>query len=242
MGKIEIKGLFSDWIEVDPQQAREYVKMLKRGITNLNDLDKNKYINEKRLKGITVEELEEYVKEVKNMNITMDYREYNKMQDFAKLFTAKKGRTRPILEYVKLTFVGDTAKAEALDGYKAGYITLSIDDCKAEGEILLPVTKKLKKSDSFAAITDLGNEIEIRTVTGATIYKKPEGEFFDTSKVYPKDKPAEVFGFNPSLLSDALKAFKDEEAVKIEYRGALEPLIIKSSTAQALVLPVRLKD
>ena len=58
MGKIEIKGLFSDWIEVDPQQAREYVKMLKRGITNLNDTDKNNYINSKRLKGITVEELE----------------------------------------------------------------------------------------------------------------------------------------------------------------------------------------
>jgi len=57
MGKIEIKGLFSDWIEVDLQQARDYVKMLKRGITNLSDLDKNKYINEKRLKGITVEEI-----------------------------------------------------------------------------------------------------------------------------------------------------------------------------------------
>lgn len=62
--KIEIKGLFSDWIEVDPQQAREYVKMLKRGITNLNDIDKNKYINEKRLKGITVEELEKMKGEI----------------------------------------------------------------------------------------------------------------------------------------------------------------------------------
>ena len=56
--KIEIKGLFSDWVEVDAQRAKEYVKMLKRGITGLNDLDKNKYINEKRLKGITVEGLE----------------------------------------------------------------------------------------------------------------------------------------------------------------------------------------
>ena len=60
MGKIEIKGLFSDWIEVDPQQARDYVKMLKRGITNLNDLDKNKYINSKRLRGTTVEGLEQH--------------------------------------------------------------------------------------------------------------------------------------------------------------------------------------
>jgi DNA polymerase III sliding clamp (beta) subunit (PCNA family) len=174
------------------------------------------------------------------MTITMDYQEYNRMQDFAKQFVAKKGGTRPILEFIKLTFVGDTAKAEALDGYKAGYITLSIHDCKAEGDMLLPVTAKLKKSDIFAVITESEKEIEIRTATGASIYRKPEGEFFDTSKTYPEDEPAEVFGFNPVLLSDALRAFKGEKAVTIEYRGALKPLIIKSDTAQALVLPVRL--
>ena len=176
------------------------------------------------------------------MTITMKYDEYNKMQEFAKQFAARKGGTRPILEHIKLTFVGDTAKAEALDGYKAGYITLSINDCKAEGEMLLPITSKLKKSDVFAVITESEKEIEIRTATGASIYRKPEGEFFNTSKTYPEDPPSEVFGFDPILLSDALKAFKGEKAVKIEYRGALKPLIIKSSTAQALVLPVRLKD
>ena len=174
------------------------------------------------------------------MTITMSYKEYNKMQDFCKQFTVKKGVTRPILEYIRLTITGDTAKAEALDGYKVGYIMLDLSSSERDGEILLPITKKLKKSDSFAAITDLGNEIEIRTATGASIYKKPEGEFFDTSKVYPEDEPAEVFGFNPVLLSDALKAFKGEKAVKIEYRGASKPLIIKSSTAQALVMPVKL--
>jgi DNA polymerase III sliding clamp (beta) subunit (PCNA family) len=174
------------------------------------------------------------------MTITMSYEEYNRMQEFAKQFVAKKGGTRPILEYIKLTYVGDTAKAEALDGYKAGYITLSINDCKAEGEMLLPITSKLKRSDVFAVITDMDKEIEIRTATGASIYRKPEGEFFNTSKIYPEDEPAEVFGVDPFLLSDALKAFKGEKAVKIEYRGALKPLIIKSSTAQALVLPIRL--
>jgi DNA polymerase III sliding clamp (beta) subunit (PCNA family) len=173
------------------------------------------------------------------MTITMSYEEYNRMQEFAKQFVAKRGGTRPILEYIKLTYVGDTAKAEALDGYKAGYITLSINDCKTEGEMLLPITSKLKRSDIFAVITESEKEIEIRTATGASIYRKPEGEFFNTSKIYPEDEPAEVFGVDPFLLSDALKAFKGE-TVKIEYRGALKPLIIKSSTAQALVLPIRL--
>jgi hypothetical protein len=54
------------------------------------------------------------------MTITMSYEEYNKMQEFAKQFAAKKGGIRPILEYIKLTYVGNTAKAEALDGCKAG--------------------------------------------------------------------------------------------------------------------------
>ena len=79
--------------------------------------------------------------------------------------------------------------------------------------MLLPVTSKLKKSDVFATITDMEKEIEIRTATGASIYRKPEGEFFDTSKIYPEDEPAEVFGFDPVLLSDALKAFKGEVVV-----------------------------
>jgi DNA polymerase III sliding clamp (beta) subunit (PCNA family) len=174
------------------------------------------------------------------MTITMSYEEYNKMQDFAKQFAAKAGGTRPLLEYINLTVTGNTAKAEALDGYKAGFIMLNLTDSEGDGEILLPITGKLKKSDVFAIITDMEKEIEIRTATGASIYRKPEGEFFDTSKIYPEDEPAEVIGFDPVLLSDALKAFKGEKKVKIEYRGSLKPLIIKGSTAQAVVMPVRL--
>lgn len=174
------------------------------------------------------------------MTITMSYDEYNKMQEFAKQFAAKAGGARPAFEHIKVTFVGDTAKAEALDGYKAGYITLSINDCGTEGEMFLPVTSKLKKSDVFAVITESEKEIEIRTAASASIYRKPEGEFLDTSNIYPQDEPAEVFVCNPKLLSDALKAFNGEKAVKIEYRGALKPIIIKGSTAQALVLPMRL--
>ena len=174
------------------------------------------------------------------MTITMSYEEYNRMQEFAKQFAAKAGGTRPILEYIKLTVTGNTAKAEALDGYKAGYIMLNLNNSEGDGTILLPITSKLKKSDVFAVITDMDKEIEIRTATGASIYRKPQGEFVNTSKIYPVDEPAEVFGFNPLLLADALKAFQEEKVVKIEYRGALKPLIIKSSTAQALVMPVKL--
>lgn len=61
MKKIEIRGLFTDWTEVKLQQAGEYIKTIKRGMANLKDTDKNKYINSKRLRGITVEELETWI-------------------------------------------------------------------------------------------------------------------------------------------------------------------------------------
>ena len=62
MKKIEIRGVFTDWKEVKPEQAMDYVKVLKRGITNLSGTNKNKYINSERLRGTTVEELEKCVK------------------------------------------------------------------------------------------------------------------------------------------------------------------------------------
>ena len=171
--------------------------------------------------------------------IKMRYEEFNKMMDFVKQFVAKPGSSRPILEYFKLTFTRNSAIAEALDGYKAGQIQITIDS-EVDGELLLPITNKLKKSDVYAIISDLGNEIEIQTLTQKITFKKSEYKFNDISDIYPKDEPTEVFGFDPILLSDALRAFKDDDVVKIEYRGPIKPLVIKSNTAQALVMPKRL--
>ena len=172
--------------------------------------------------------------------VKMFFQEYNKMMDFCKQFVSKDGGTKPMLEYIRLTFAGNTAIAEALDGYKGGFIQLSIYECEEAGELLLPITEKMKRSDYIVTITDLGKEVEIETLTRKITLKKPEGKYYNTNDIYPQEEPAEVFGFDPVLLSDALKAFKDEKAVKIEYRGPLRPLVIKSSTAKALVLPVRL--
>ena len=60
--KIEIRGIYAGWEKVEPKRAWEYVKMLKRGMVNLSDAEKNKYINSERLRGTTVEELEKCVK------------------------------------------------------------------------------------------------------------------------------------------------------------------------------------
>ena len=171
--------------------------------------------------------------------IKMSYEEFNRMIDFAKQFVAKPGGPRPILEYIKLTFTRNSAIAEALDMYKVGQIQLTIES-EEYGELLLPITSKLKKSDVFAIISDSGEELEIKTLTRKFTFKKPVDKFYDLSSIYPKDEPTEVVGFDPILLSDALRAFKDENTVRIEYRGPYKPLVIKSNTAQAIVMPKRL--
>lgn len=55
---IQIKGIFSGWREVDKSFAKEYIKSLLERIVAIRGIDaKIKYINDNRLKGITVEEL-----------------------------------------------------------------------------------------------------------------------------------------------------------------------------------------
>ena len=54
---IEIKSFFTDWHEVDREQAKEFVKNFMNGATALPCAKKVEYVEENRLRGITVKEL-----------------------------------------------------------------------------------------------------------------------------------------------------------------------------------------
>ena len=54
---IEIKTTFQDWKTIDTETALRFVTAVRDGLTNIPDGDKDKYINENRLRGATVEEL-----------------------------------------------------------------------------------------------------------------------------------------------------------------------------------------
>ena len=55
--QIQIKPVISDWKKVDRQQAKKFVEFLINNITAMKSNDAIKYINEERIRGITVEEL-----------------------------------------------------------------------------------------------------------------------------------------------------------------------------------------
>ena len=54
---IEIRSFFTDWHEVDEKTAKQYVRTLLKGITALSMKERIKYIEENRLRGITIKEL-----------------------------------------------------------------------------------------------------------------------------------------------------------------------------------------
>ena len=56
--KIEIKGFFGDYKEVTKEKAKEYILNFRKRINNMNEQEKNIFL-EKFIKGITIEELKE---------------------------------------------------------------------------------------------------------------------------------------------------------------------------------------
>lgn len=54
---IEIKPVISGWKVVDVETAIKFVSTVRKSITNIREEEKDKYINENRLRGVTVEEL-----------------------------------------------------------------------------------------------------------------------------------------------------------------------------------------
>ena len=54
---IEIRGFFTDWHEVDEKKAREYISKIMKMMIAMNKSEQIAFIEQKRLRGITVKEL-----------------------------------------------------------------------------------------------------------------------------------------------------------------------------------------
>lgn len=57
LSNIFIKAIYGDWREVTKEQAKEFVDFLLRHCQAVHPNELPKYINENKIKGITVEEL-----------------------------------------------------------------------------------------------------------------------------------------------------------------------------------------
>lgn len=68
MGNIKIKSHFTDWHTVTREQAKEYAIFLLDNITTMPRGELEKYIEQNKIKGITIKELLEEIRNGKIFN------------------------------------------------------------------------------------------------------------------------------------------------------------------------------
>ncbi len=171
------------------------------------------------------------------MRIRLSADTFNDIIKFVSKFVAKGRSARPILTQVLLEVENGQLRATALDGVKLGQIAFNGD--WEDGSTIIPLVKRVKARETdYVIIEDDGENIIFETETGSQIYKKTESKFFNYRDALPKSDPKETFSMRAGNIADALKAFDKNETLDIEYRGELDPLVIKGQSTYAMVLPV----
>ncbi len=172
------------------------------------------------------------------MKIRLDSSVFNDIVKFVSNFVAKGRNARPILTQILLEVENGQLKATASDGHKLGQIMFNGD--WEDGSMIIPLVKRIKvKETSYVIIEDDGKNIIFETKVGSQSYKKTESTFFNYEKTLPTKDPKETFSMRAGNIADALKAFDKNETLDIEYRGELDPLVIKGQSTYVMVLPVR---
>ncbi len=172
------------------------------------------------------------------MKIELTSDMFNEMIKFVSNFVARGKKARPMLTYILLEVENKRLKVTGCDGIKLGQITFSGD--WEDGSMIMPLVKRVKvKETDYVNIIEDGKNIILETEVDSQIYKKTGSKFFNYEEVLPTKNPKETFRMRAGNIADALKAFPKNEYVDIDYRGELDPLVIRGQSTYAMVLPVR---
>lgn len=155
-------------------------------------------------------------------------------------FTAKDDR-RPILQGICCEVRGKSMKLVALDGHILIETSVPINNEGGEdGQFVLPVVDKLKKSKEYdyTRITVGDKDITLTNANGVLTKKRFAGDYVKYNNFYPQKPADSVIYMDPALLAKVLRSFPKGEKVQIQYRGELQPLLIRSKKASTLVYPM----
>lgn len=162
----------------------------------------------------------------------------------------EKSGAREAHRFVRFTYKSGELTAAATDGYRVHAVTIPaevINGKDAFSILLKPFAVPATGADYIQCTLD---KKEITFDFGNRKYIERLGEdiegFMDVEKAMPSKEPMERIGFNPKLLVDALKSYKQDprDSVVLEIRGPLDPLVIRSMQNPAdyrLVMPKRMK-
>ncbi len=173
------------------------------------------------------------------MKITLEAKMFNEIMAFASKFISK-GDIRPVLSQILLEVEDGKLTITALDGYKLGQLTFFNNDWE-DGEMIIPHTKRVKvRIEPYVTITDDGENIIFETKIKTQSFKRFDGKYFNYKTIFPEKEPKEVFTMTAGNIATALSAFDKDAFIDIEYRGKIEPLIVRDrKKATALILAAR---
>lgn len=173
------------------------------------------------------------------MKITMNVANLKTVFEACKTFVSKED-TEPILQTVQMNFRDKICTAYALNGVKLITVSVLYSDGD-EGTINVPIVK-LPKSGSVN-ISDDNNEITFDFINSKQTVRKHEGNFpKDLANFFKQEPPTFGIIFDPRNMCNALKGFKDEITVKMNFTTPAQGCVIEGTNKKALILPILLKD
>ena len=164
------------------------------------------------------------------------------MMDVLKL-SADKTKSKSVWEMIHCKVNDGRITATSIDGYRLHQVTLPCEVIEGnfDKSFLLPITKVPTKS-TLSRIEISEDEVLYDFLTEKQIHKINHGDYPKIDELIMKDEPKFAIYVNPKFMKDAFDAFKGDKAVKIEFRGETNPIIVKRENQDfAYVLPMKSK-
>lgn len=163
-----------------------------------------------------------------------------------------KDENRLLLQYIRLEFnsTDKTVKAVALDGYRIAIENASCEDIDESFTAYIKPYLPVGANAPYSRIEMSGENCLINIDGRIVGYQQPKGNPFDYEK-FLKELEEQSVSFkvavNPQYLMDTLSSAKascgyKKEVLVIEYRGGVQPLLLRTENGKRIVLPCRLNE
>lgn len=175
------------------------------------------------------------------MKITMTGTEFNRIMRVC-IPALSKDDVRQALRYINIQCNGEgEGCATALDGT---ILAQTRFNCQGQrGSLFIPAHKTVP-NDCEIEITQEEGKISISDGVETITRKVPEFDVIDYAAICKgaqAKKKSITIAFNPKLMMQALKSYKDREnLVCMDIYGAIDAAVLYNDTACGLLMPVRM--
>jgi len=174
------------------------------------------------------------------MLLKMDSKDLKYLMDTCGMAVDKKGRNSlPALRSIHCEITDKEITGTATDGYRIHRVTVPCSIVEGEPPVtvvLPPIKVPAKSKYVFIEVgeKEVTYEFDSTTKQVTLIETCP---FPNMNRFIPTEEPSFSCYIDPQFLFDATKPFKDKEAVRLEFYGELDPVMIRWKKDFTFVLP-----